>query len=182
MISSYLQTYLHVFMSATKYSIVVRGKESFETFTENLQKTKNILSVLCTFIQITETSALICLGDQSESSGVTVLSQDSSMYIFNSHITDDSGMPSANGTAVLMHFNNIESTVSFICQLAHSLAAKMFHWTFWHSVPATSCDCEMPMIPSFDVLSEQEIMSMYSELVPTVPEQTNRRTYYRSYK
>ena len=174
-----LPTCVHV---SSKIFNVVRGKEAFGTFTENLQKTKNILSVLCTFIQTTETSALICLGDQSGSSGVTVLSQDSSMYIFDSHSRDDSGMPSANGTAVLMHFNNIESTVSFICQLAHSLAAKMFHWTFWHSVPATSCDCEMPMIPSFDVLSEQEIMNMYSELLPTVPEQTNRRTYYRSYK
>ena len=133
---------------------VVRGKEAFGTFTENLQKTKNILSVLCTFIQTTETSVLICLGDQSGSSGLTVLSQDTSMYIFDSHSRDDFGMPSANGTAVLMHFKNIESTVSFNCQLAHSLAAKMFHWTFWHSVPATSCDCEMPMIPSFDVLSE----------------------------
>ena len=81
MISSYLQTYLHV----------VRGKEAFGTFTENLQKTRNILSVLCTFIQTTETSALICLGDQSGSSAITVLSQDSSMYIFDPHSRNISG-------------------------------------------------------------------------------------------
>ena len=100
---------------------VVRGKEAFGSFTDNLQKTSNILSVLCTFIQTTERSALRCLGDQSGSSAVTVLSQDNSMYIFDSHSRDLSGMPSANGTAVLTQFNNIQSTVSFICQLAYSL-------------------------------------------------------------
>ena len=62
---------------------VVRGKEAFGTFTNNIRKTRNILSVLCTFIQTTKTSVLICLGDQSGSSGVAVLSQDSSMYIFD---------------------------------------------------------------------------------------------------
>ena len=144
---------------------VVRGKEAFGTFTHNIQKTKNVLSVLCTFIQTTETSALICLGHQSGSSAITVLSQDSSMYIFDSHSRDCSGMPSANGTAVLMQFNNIQSTVSFICQLADSLAARLFHWTFWHSARAKSCDCETPIVHSLDVLSEQEIMKMYSELV-----------------
>ena len=108
MISSYLQTYLHMFMYAAEYS-------------------RNILSVLCTFIQTTETSALICLGDQSGSSAVTVLSQDSSMYIFDSHSRDFSGMPSANGTAVLIQFDDIQSTVSFICELADSLAARLFH-------------------------------------------------------
>ena len=60
---------------------VVRGKEAFGTFTQNLPKTINILSVLCTFIQTTQTSALICLGNQSGSSTLAVLSQDSSMYI-----------------------------------------------------------------------------------------------------
>ena len=164
---------------------VVRGKEAFVSFTDNLQKIRNILSVLCTFIQTTETSALICLGNQSGSSAVTVLSQDNSMYIFDSHSRDQSGMPSANGTAVLMQFNNIQSTVSFICQLAYSLQARLFHWTFWHSIPATSCDCDTSLgkiIPSIDILSEKEIMKMYSELVPKVPQQDKRRNYYRSYK
>ena len=164
---------------------VVQGKEAFGSFTDNLQKTRNILSVLCTFIQTTETSALICLGDQSGSSAVTVLSQDNSMYIFDSHSRDQSGMPSANGTAVLMQVNNIQSTVSFICQLAYSLRARLFHWTFWHSIPATSCDCDTSLgkiIPSIDILSEQEIMKVYSKLVPKVPQQDKRRNYYRSYK
>ena len=53
---------------------VVRGKETFGTFIENLPKTRIILSVLCTFIQTTEISALVCLGDQSGSSALTVLS------------------------------------------------------------------------------------------------------------
>ena len=57
-----LPTCVHVY---DRIFNVVRGKEAFGTFTENLQTTRNILSVLCTFIQTTETSALICLGDQS---------------------------------------------------------------------------------------------------------------------
>ena len=120
---------------------VVRGKEAFGTFTDNLPKTRKILSVLCKFIHTTQTSALICLGDKSGSSAITVLSHDSSMYIFDSHSRDGSGMPSANGTAVLMQFDDIQSTVSFICELADCLAARLFHWTFWHSVPSTDCDC-----------------------------------------
>ena len=92
---------------------VVRGKEAFGTFTQNLPKTINILSVLCTFIETTQTSALICLGDQSGSSALAVLSQDSSMYIFDSHSRDGSGMPSANGTAVLMQFKQ-HTKYSFI--------------------------------------------------------------------
>ena len=164
---------------------VVRGKEAFGTFTHNIRKTKNVLSVLCTFIQTTKTSALICLGDQSGSSAITVLSQDSSMYIFDSHSRDCSGMPSANGTAVLMQFDDIQSTVSFVCELADSLAARMFHWTFWHLVPAASCDCDTLLgksSPAIDVLSEQEIMNMYSELLPSESEPSTRRKYYKSYK
>ena len=176
-----LPTCVHV---CSRIFNVVRGKEAFETFTDNIGKTRNISSVLCTFIQTTETSALICLGDQSGSSAVTVLSQDSSMYIFNSHSRDCSGMPSANGTAVLIQFDDIQSTVSFICELADSLAARLFHWTFWHAVPAASCDCNIFLgksIPAIDVLSEEQIMDMYSELVPSESKQSNRRNYYKSY-
>ena len=93
-------------------------------------------------------------------------------------------MPSANGTAVLMQFNDIQSTVSYICELADSLAARMFHWTFWHSVSATSCDCNTFLaksIPAIDILSEKEIMNMYSELVPSESKPSNRRNYYKSY-
>ena len=93
-------------------------------------------------------------------------------------------MPSANGTAVLTQFDDIQSTVSFICELADSLAARMFYWTFWHSVPAASCDCDILLgkgIPAIDVLSEQEIMNMYSELVSSESKQSNRRNYSKSY-
>ena len=86
----------------------MRGKEALGTCTENLPKTRKILSVLCKFIQTTQTSALICLGDRSGSSAVTVLLHDSSMYIFGSHSRDGSGMPSANGTAVLMQFDGVQ--------------------------------------------------------------------------
>ena len=171
-----LPTCVHV---CNKIFNVVRGKEAFGTFTQNLHKTRNMLSVLCTFIQTTETSALICLGDQSGSSAITVLSQDTSMYIFDPHSRNISGMPSAHGTAVLMRFNNIPSTVSFICELADSLAARLFHWTFWHSVTAASCDCDIFLgkrSPSINVLSEAQIMNLYSELVPSESQPSNRGT------
>ena len=177
-----LPTCVHV---CNKIFNVVRGKEAFGTFTQNLHKTRNMLSVLCTFIQTTATSALICLGDQSGSSAITVLSQDTSMYIFDPHSRNISGMPSAHGTAVLMRFNNIPSTVSFICELADSLAARLFHWTFWHSVTAASCDCDIFLgkrSPSIDVLSEAQIMNLYSELVQSESQPSNRRNYYKSYR
>ena len=177
-----LPTCVHV---CNKIFNVVRGKEAFGTFTQNLHKTRNMLSVLCTFIQTTATSALICLGDQSGSSAITVLSQDTSMYIFDPHSRNISGMPSAHGTAVLMRFNNIPSTVSFICELADSLAARLFHWTFWHSVTAASCDCDIFLgkrNPSIDVLSEAQIMNLYSELVQSESQPSNRRNYYKSYR
>ena len=177
-----LPTCVHV---CNKIFNVVRGKEAFGTFTQNLHKTRNMLSVLCTFIQTTETSALICLGDQSGSSAITVLSQDTTMYIFDPHSRNISGMPSAHGTAVLMRFNNIPSTVSFICELADSLAARLFHWTFWHSVTAASCDCDIFLgksSPSIDVLSEAQIMNLYYELVPSESQPSNRRNYYKSYR
>ena len=177
-----LPTCVHV---CNKIFNIVRGKEAFGTFTQNLHKTRNMLSVLCTFIQTTATSALICLGDQSGSSAITVLSQDTSMYIFDPHSRNISGMPSAHGTAVLMRFNNIPSTVSFICELADSLAARLFHWTFWHSVTAASCDCDIFLgkrSPSIDVLSEAQIMNLYSELVQSESQPSNRRNYYKSYR
>ena len=72
-------------MYATKIFNVMRGKEAFGTFTENVPKTRKILSVLCTFIQTTQTSALICLGDKTGSSAVNCLSHDSfNVYFFDS--------------------------------------------------------------------------------------------------
>ena len=112
LLPSDLPTCLHI---SNRIIHVVRGKEAFGSFVNNLIKTKKILSVLCTFIQMTQTSALLCLGDNTGSSAVTLLSRNSSIYVFDSHSRDDSGMPSANGTAVLMQFADIQSTVSFIC-------------------------------------------------------------------
>ena len=164
---------------------VVRGKEAFDTFTENLPKTRKILSVLCKFIHTTNTSVLICLGDKSGSSAITVLSHDSSMYIFDSHSRDGSGMPSANCTAVLIQFDDIQSTVSFICELADCLAARLFHWTFRHSVPSTDCDCNTSFrqnVAPIGMLSEEEIMNLYFELQPTVSQKSDRKNYYQSNK
>ena len=104
---------------------------------------------------------------------------------FDSHSRDGSGMPSANGTPVLMQFDDIQSTVSFICELADSLAARLFHWTFWHSVPSTDCDCNTSFgqnVAPIDMLSEQEIMKLYFEIVPAVSQKSNRRNYYQSHK
>ena len=135
LLPSDLPTCLHI---SNRIIHVVRGKEAFGSFVNNLIKTKKILSVLCTFIQMTQTSALLCLGDNTGSSAVTLLSRNSSIYVFDTHSRDDSGMPSANGTAVLMQFADIQSTVSFICTLAQKLSARLFHWTFWHSIPVQS--------------------------------------------
>ena len=125
------------------------------------------------------------LGDKSGSSAITVLSHDSSMYIFYSHSRDGSGMPSANGTAVLMQFDDIQSTVPFICELADCLAARLFHWTFWHSVSSTDCDCNTSFgqnVAPIGMLSEEEIMNLYFELQPTVSQRSDRKNYYQSHK
>ena len=78
-----------------------------------------------------------------------------------------------------------QSTVSFICELADSLAARLFHWTFWHSVTAASCDCDILLrksSPSIDILSEEEITNLYTELVPSESQPSNRRNYYKSHR
>ena len=66
--------------------------------------------------------------------------------------------------------------------ISRIFSSKTGHWTFWHSVPATSCDCETHVVHSFDVLSEQDIMKMYSELVRPQCESSNRKNYYKSYR
>ena len=164
---------------------LVLGKQAFGSFTNSIMKTIKMLSVLCTFVMTTNTSALLCLGDKTGSSAVTVLSRNTSMYIFDSHSRDSSGLPCANGSAVLMEFNDIGKTVSFICELADKLSAKLFHWTFWHAIPGTECDCDTSLdqnAPAVDVLCEEEIMKLYSELVPEELKQTNMTNYYRSYR
>ena len=91
-------------------------------------------------------------------------------------------MPSANGLAVLMQFDNIQSTVSFICELADCLAARLFHWTFWHSVPSTDCDCNTSFgqnVAPIGMLYEEEIIKLYFE---PVSQKRNRRNYFQSHK
>ena len=109
---------------------IVRGKEAFGLFVKNITETKKLLFALCTFIQKTATSALLCMGDKTGSSALALLSMDTSFFIFDAHSRDHCGMPCPNGTSVLMQFNKIDETVSYIFELADSLSAMLFHWTF----------------------------------------------------
>ena len=109
---------------------IITGKEAFGSFVQNITNTQDILSALCALIQKTTTSALMCLGDRTGSSAIALLSTNTSFFIFDSHSCDNIGMPCANGSAILMKFDNIDSTVAYICQLAHELSARLFHWTF----------------------------------------------------
>ena len=169
---------------------VVRGKEAYGSFVENITETKEILFALCTFLQRTMTSALLCMGDQMGSSAVALLSSDTSLFIFDAHSRDKYGMPSPNGTSVLMQFSDIDQTVLYLCELAHSLSARLFHWTFWHALLDQECDCMTNSVisnPALDVLSADDIFKLYSDIVPKMPEppvakQHKRRKYYTSYK
>ena len=163
---------------------IVRGKEAYGSFVENIAKTKDILFVLCTFIERTMTSALLCMGDQMGSSAIAVLSMETSFFIFDAHSRVNSGMPCPNGASVLMHFSDIDQTVSYICDLAHSLSAKLFHWTFWHALLDRECDCIATSVIQrpVDILSEDDIMKLYAEFVPQTPKQTNRTEYFTSYR
>ena len=169
---------------------IVRGKEAFGSFVENTAETQKILFALCTFIQKTMTSALLCVGDEMGASAIAILSMSTSLFIFDAHSRDNCGMPCPNGTSVLMQFSNIDQTVSYICELAHSLSAKLFHWTFWHAVVDHECDCVTNFVvnnPALDVLSTDDIIKLYNDIVPKMPEppmakQNKRRTYYASYK
>ena len=87
---------------------VVRGKEAYGSFVENITKTKEILFVLCTFLQRTMTSALLCVGDKTGSFAIALISIDTSLFIFDAHSRDNYGMPCPNGTSILMHFSDIE--------------------------------------------------------------------------
>ena len=57
---------------------IVRGKEAFGSFVENITETKKLLFTLCTFIQKTATSTLLCMGDKTGSSALALLSMDTS--------------------------------------------------------------------------------------------------------
>ena len=91
-------------------------------------------------------------------------------------------MPCANGTSVLMKFDDIVNAVSHICELAHALSASLFHWTFCHAVPGAQCECRI-RVPQIGVLLEDDIMKLYTEFLPLLPQQNkqNKRNYYASY-
>ena len=90
---------------------IVRGKEAFGSFVTNIEETKKILFALCAFVQKTMTSALLCIGDKMGASAIAILSMSTSLFIFDAHSRDNYGMPSPNGTSVLMQFNHIGETV-----------------------------------------------------------------------
>ena len=165
---------------------ITTGKEAFGSFVQDITETKIILSALCTLLQKTTTSALLCLGDKTGSSAIAMLTNNTSLFIFDSHSRDDSGMPCPNGTAVVMKFENIDDTVSYICQLAYELSACLFHLTFWHAQADVECDskttCDYPNIRAVGILLHEEILKLHSEHTPEVPRQDRRKKYYTSYK
>ena len=165
---------------------IVTGKEAFGSFVQDITETKIILSALCELLQRTTTSALLCLGDKTGSSAIAVLTSNSSLFIFDSHSRDDSGMPCPNGTAVVMKFDNVANTVSYICRLAHELSARLFHLTFWHAQADVQCDCETtcdnPNISAVGILLHEEILKLQSDYTPELPRQHSRKEYYTSYK
>ena len=105
------------------------------------------------------------------------------IYIFDSHSRNNCGMPCANGTSILMKFDDIVNAVSYICELAHALSASLFHWTFCHALPDTQCECRIS-VPQMGVLLEEDIMKLYSEFIPLISQQNkqNKRNYYAPYR
>ena len=91
-------------------------------------------------------------------------------------------MPCANGTSVLMKFDDIVNAVSYICELADALSASFFHWTFCHAVPDAQCKSRIS-VPQMGVLLEEDIMNLYNEFLPLLSQQNkqNKRNYYASY-
>ena len=165
---------------------IVRGKEVFGSFVENIAEAKKILSALCIFIQKTATSALLCAGDKTGASAIALLSIGSLLFIFDAHSRNNCGMPCSNGTSVLMQFSDVDGTVSDICELANSLSAMLFHWTFWHVLLDFECECRSSSVPknfpAVDILSRDEILKLYADLEPEIPKCKKRTKYYASYK
>ena len=93
-------------------------------------------------------------------------------------------MPCANGTSILMKFDNIVNAVSYICDLAHALSARLFHWTFCHALPDAQYECGIT-VPQMGILLEEDIMKLYSDFLPLLSQQKkkqSKRKYYASYK
>ena len=93
---------------------IVRGKEAYGSFVDNVDKHKKILIALCSFLQKTMTSALLCMGDRMGSAAIVLLSTDISICIFDPPSRNNSGMPCANGHSVLLQHNDIQETVKYI--------------------------------------------------------------------
>ena len=158
-----------------KIFYVARGKEAFGSFVGNNFKTNTILLTLCAMLQ-TRTSALLCLGDKTGSSAIAIFSVNTtSIYIFDSHSQNNYGMPCANGTSVLMKFDNIVNAVSYICELAHALSVSLFDWTFCHAVLDAQCKCGIS-IPKMGIVLEEDIMKLYSEFLPLLSQQKINKT------
>ena len=83
-------------------------------------------------------------------------------------------MSCANGTSVLMKFDDISNAVSYICELAHALSASLFHWTFCHAVPDAQCKCRITVC-QMGVLLEEDIMKLYSEFLPLLSQQKSKQ-------
>ena len=182
LLPSDLPTCVHI---NNKVYQIVRGKEAFGSFVENVAETRKILFALCTFIQKTMTSALLCVGDKMGASAITILSVNTSFFIFDAHSRNNCGMPCPDGTSVLMRFSDVDETVSYICELADSLSAMLFHWTFWHALPDHECDCistSDPKSTPVDILSGDDILKLYTDLVPKTSQCKKRKKYYTSYR
>ena len=182
LLPSDLPTCVHI---NNKVYQIVRGKEAFGSFVENVAETRKILFALCTFIQKTMTSALLCVSDKMGASAITILSVNTSFFIFDAHSRNNCGMPCPDGTSVLMRFSDVDETVSYICELADSLSAMLFHWTFWHALPDHECDCistSDPKSTPVDILSGDDILKLYTDLVPKTSQCKKRKKYYTSYR
>ena len=183
LLPSDLPTCVHI---NNKVYQIVRGKEAFGSFVENVAETRKILFALCTFIQKTMTSALLCVGDKMGASAIAILSVNTSFFIFDAHSRNNCGMPCPDGTSVLMQFSDVDETVSYICELADSLSAMLFHWTFWHALPDHECDCISTGVPkstaTVEILSQDDILKLYTELVRETSQCKKRTKYYASYK
>ena len=154
-----------------KMFYVAKGKEAFGSSLGNNSKTNTILFTLCAMLQTRTTSALLSLGDKRGSSAIALFSMNTiSMYIFDLHSLNNYGMSCANGTSVLMKFDDILNAVSYICEMAHALSASLFHWAFCHTVPDVQCECGIS-IPQMGVLLEDKIMKLYSEFLPLLHQQ-----------
>ena len=62
----------------------------------------------------------------------------------------------------------------------------LFHWTFWHPLLDRECVGMTSSIiqntPAVDILTADDIMKLYSDLVPQAPKQKKRRQYFAAYK